>query len=385
MPEFTASGLVRHGFGFYNPNHAAALICALAPFCWGWRGMWRWCGYAAFTALCAALALTYSRAGMAVLAAEMAAWAVMKWRGSTRDKDGVLGTTRPASHIAASALAVAAIVAAAWWMRSRIAVDGAVQNRPRIWLAGLRLFAANPLGVGFGYSGKIASAFLLPDGMTVRTLVNSHLTLLAETGVFVGGAWLVFVAAAIAAGWRRFVRVWLSFAGLAASAALSSVFDWHVLFDFADMGGLSAMNFSLSWAMLGLFAVMGVWMIWAWLSARAGGAPAAPVCLSALSCVIALTVSVFLFRAPETPRAADGFAAVGDAYARLMSYDSAGRRTSLSTTRGGTAWDETSLLDGQAVRAHGEDDTRQLRPRDGIDVDLRNPLRSWRLAKLWRK
>ncbi len=25
-------------FGFHNPNHAAALACALLPLCLGWRG-----------------------------------------------------------------------------------------------------------------------------------------------------------------------------------------------------------------------------------------------------------------------------------------------------------------------------------------------------------
>lgn len=32
--EFTYEGLVRYGFGFYNPNHAAAFICAILPFVW---------------------------------------------------------------------------------------------------------------------------------------------------------------------------------------------------------------------------------------------------------------------------------------------------------------------------------------------------------------
>ena len=64
-------------------------------------------------------------------------------------------------------------------------IDGAIVNRPKIWLAGLQLFAANPMGVGFGSSGEIASAIMLPDGITVRTLVNSHLTLLAEMGALV--------------------------------------------------------------------------------------------------------------------------------------------------------------------------------------------------------
>ena len=37
MMEFTYDGMVRYGFGFYNPNHAAALICAIMPFLWGWK------------------------------------------------------------------------------------------------------------------------------------------------------------------------------------------------------------------------------------------------------------------------------------------------------------------------------------------------------------
>lgn len=68
-------------------------------------------------------------------------------------------------------------------------IDGAIVNRPKIWLAGLQLFAANPMGVGFGSSGEIASAIMLPDGITVRTLVNSHLTLLAEMGALVDSIW----------------------------------------------------------------------------------------------------------------------------------------------------------------------------------------------------
>ena len=31
MMEFTSDGIVRWGFGFYNPNHAAALITLLFP------------------------------------------------------------------------------------------------------------------------------------------------------------------------------------------------------------------------------------------------------------------------------------------------------------------------------------------------------------------
>ena len=119
------------------------------------------------------------------------------------------------------------------------------------------MFAANPMGVRFGNSGEIASAFMLPDGITVRTRVNSHLTLLVEMGVFVGGAWLAFIALALCVG-RAMRRTWVSFAGLALSAFSASVFDWHVLFDFAEKGGYGAVNFALAWGLFGVFVVMGV-------------------------------------------------------------------------------------------------------------------------------
>lgn len=37
MMEFTYNGMVRWGFGFENPNHAAALFCAVLPLLWGWK------------------------------------------------------------------------------------------------------------------------------------------------------------------------------------------------------------------------------------------------------------------------------------------------------------------------------------------------------------
>lgn len=142
-------------------------------------------------------------------------------------------------------------------MWPRLALDGAILNRTKIWLAGLRLFAANPLGVEFGKSGEIASAFMLPDGITVRTLVNSHLTLLAEMGVLVGGAWLAFIALALT-GIRQLPRTGIAFSGLVISACSASVFDGPVLFDFADDGGYGLVNFVLSWGLLLAFLGMGI-------------------------------------------------------------------------------------------------------------------------------
>ena len=258
--DFVVGDIVRQGFGFANPNHAAAAICAAFPFCGGWGGKWRWAGWLVGVVLCVMLAMTYSRTGMVVLAME----AAVLWRGA-------LGSAHPTSvrgrrwnavpTIWGIILTVCLACVAAWWMWPRLALDGAVMNRPKIWLAGLKLFAVNPLGVGFGKSGEIATAFMLPDGITVRTLVNSHLTLLAEMGVFVGGAWLAFIALALCVG-RAMRRTWVAFAGLALSAFSASIFDWHVLFDFAEKGGYGAVNFALAWGLFGAFVVMGVGCVW---------------------------------------------------------------------------------------------------------------------------
>ena len=62
MMEFTCNGVVRWGFGFDNPNHAAALFCALLPLLWGWKKR-VWLGFLLSGVLCAALILTCTRTG----------------------------------------------------------------------------------------------------------------------------------------------------------------------------------------------------------------------------------------------------------------------------------------------------------------------------------
>ena len=180
--DFVVGDVVRQGFGFANPNHAAAAICALFPFCWGWRGGWRWVGLVSSIVLFIMLVMTYSRTGVVVFAVEAT---LFGWIMS--------GESRRAHSVRLPIwgfiLTVCLVSVAVWWMWPRMTIDGAIVNRPKIWLAGLQLFAANPMGVGFGSSGEIASAIMLPDGITVRTLVNSHLTLLAEMGALVDSIW----------------------------------------------------------------------------------------------------------------------------------------------------------------------------------------------------
>ena len=151
--------MVRCGFGFANPNHAAAAICALFPFCWGWRGKWRWAGWLIGIVLCVMLAMTYSRTGMVVLAIEsVALWCGFKIFGRVERVETCRTSIRSTCSTwlnkmqgrGGLATSVAVVAIAIWWMWPRLALDGAILNRPKIWLAGLRLFAANPLGIGFG-------------------------------------------------------------------------------------------------------------------------------------------------------------------------------------------------------------------------------------------
>ena len=71
--QFLVGDIPRFAFGFANPNHAAAAVCALVPFLWGWR-RFAWVGWIASAVLVMMLAMTFSRTGLVVLVAEMAAW-----------------------------------------------------------------------------------------------------------------------------------------------------------------------------------------------------------------------------------------------------------------------------------------------------------------------
>ena len=241
---------------------------------------------------------------------------------------GALGSAHPTSvrgrrwnAVPTLSVALAVLAVAAWWMWPRLALDGAVMNRPKIWLAGLKLFAANPLGAGFGKSGEIATAFMLPDGITGRTLVNSHLTLLVELGAFVGGASRAFIALALCVG-RKLRRTWVAFVGLALSAFSASVFDWHVLFDFAEKGGYGAVNFVLAWGLFSAFVVMGGAMIAEGavdcLAQRRRGAEmfrwsgVGRAVFAVAGAVVGLCAIVFGLRSYATPRVERGYVAVGN-------------------------------------------------------------------------
>lgn len=249
--EFTYDGLVRYGFGFYNPNHAAAFICVLLPFLWLlllqsvlWKKL---LGVTMSAVLTVALAYTYSRAGLLVFSLEAIAFTAFCGRKYWKWFLGVGAILLLAIFIAGGL--------------GRLNFDAAASNRLDIWKAGLALFAANPMGVGLGNSGEIISAFFLPDDVNCRTLINSHLTLFCELGFVVGAIWIGIIFCAIKNGFYannsnlKFAAL-ISFCGQLISSSLSSVFDWEVLLNPTKFGHLTGVNIVASYAIFALFCLL---------------------------------------------------------------------------------------------------------------------------------
>ena len=277
MMEFTFDGIVRQGFGFYNPNHAAALICALFQFLWGWK-KYAWIGWMITFLLTIPLVMTYSRTGVLVLAFELAAYFI-------------LSKTKNWKLIAAivSGILLILIVGGIF---GRFALDKAVTNRPEIWLAGLKLYAVNPLGIGLSNSGVVVSNFMLED-IQCRTLVNSHLTLLVEFGIIAGFFWLSFISYALFSGVKK-PRTWCAVAGLAISAISASIFDWDLLSDFQNYGNLPLLNFVLSWLLLFIFLVLTAYLLWKKINLKRFGIAA--------GCAILCVILPFCLWKSDTPK-----------------------------------------------------------------------------------
>ena len=291
--------LDRFSFTFHNPNHAAALICALLPLCWGWRRC-TWIGRGLCIGLFAMLLLTQSRTGLIVAAIEMGAWLSIRIR------------ERKQSSAKLWFGFVIVVVASLLWMWPRLELDGSILNRPKIWLAGIRLFAVNPTGVGLGNSGTLASVFMLDDVPPVRTMINSHITLLADFGWLVGFAWFTFFLLA-AFGVRKSPRIGIAFLGLTLSAFASTIFDWEILFDVSNYGRLGLANWISSWTLFLLFIGFGLFLIVRTISFNR------VVVSGAIAC--ALVCGLGFLSISNVPVVQDGSAIVGDAPRTLALYD----------------------------------------------------------------
>lgn len=281
MMEFTFDGIVRQGFGFYNPNHAAALICAIFPFLWGWK-KYAWIGWMLTFLLTVPLVMTYSRTGVLVLAFELAAYFI-------------ISKTKNWKLIAAIAGGILLILLIGG-IFGRFTLDKAVANRPEIWFAGLKLYAVNPFGVGLGNSGTVVSNFIL-DSIQCRTLVNSHLTLLAEFGCIAGFLWFLSIFYALLTGIKK-SRTWCAVAGLCISATIASIFDWDLLSDFQNYGDLPLLNFILSWILLIVFLVLTVCLLWGKINLKR-------LKISAGCALLCIALPQLLW-SPDTPKVKNG-------------------------------------------------------------------------------
>ena len=277
MMEFTFDGIVRQGFGFYNPNHAAALICAIFPFLWGWK-KYAWIGWILTFLLTIPLVMTYSRTGVLVLGFELAAYFI-------------ISKTKNWKLIAAIASGILLILLVGG-IFGRFFLDKAVTNRPEIWLAGLKLYAANPLGVGLSNSGMIVSNFML-ENIQCRTLVNSHLTLLAEFGIIAGFFWFSFIIYALFTVNQK-PRIWCAVAGLTISAISASIFDLDLLSDFQNFGELPFLNFVLSWLLLFIFLALTLYLLWDKINLKRLG--------FAAGCAILCVILPFCLWKADTPK-----------------------------------------------------------------------------------
>ena len=254
--EFTYEGLVRYGFGFYNPNHAAAFICAILPFAWltfFQKAYWqKILGGLISVILIFALAFTYSRAGVIVFILEALAFAFYFGKKYWKVYCAI-GVILIFSLLISSAV-------------GRFAFDASASNRIDIWLAGLKLFLGNPLDVGLGNSGEIASAFLLPSDIEIRSLVNSHLTLLCEFGFIVGAFWISLIFCAIKYGYCQRANplkyaALVSFCGLVVSSGISSAFDWEVLLNPSKFEYITNVNLAASYCLFALFCLLAFYLI----------------------------------------------------------------------------------------------------------------------------
>ena len=318
-------GLMRWGYGFYNPNHAAAMVCALAPLWWGWRRC-AWLGWVVLTALCVMLAMTQSRTGLVLMAIEAIAMSKCKVESAKCKLAGWL-------------VLFIAIAVSACWMWPRLTIDDSILNRPRIWLAGLQLFAANPSGVGLGNSGAVASSFLLPDLPEIRTMISAHITLLVEFGWLVGLAWFAFISLALL-GLRQSPRIGIAFAGFVVSGCSSTIFDWPVLFDVSDFGGLGVTNWILSWALFLLFIGMGFYLSLKHLrhcGALGATRPTMATVAMAMAASGLIVGPLSLVPKGNAPTVRDGYVLRGEAPRTLALYDDGWRLKTVLPRVGGAA------------------------------------------------
>ena len=240
--EFTFNGMVRYGFGFDNPNHAAALICMIIPLLWHWRSSMHnfWLKVIVFlpeAALYTALVFTYSRTGFFVLIIEAILWVILRYGNR-------LNNVKIArQYLLFPAISLLLLAGVCFFTKAHqryfgwiINPDRSVTNRIEVMKGALAMINDNPLGVGSGRSGFIFTNFYnCPENAAYSTLVNSFLTFLVEQGIIAGFIVFLILLSALAVLFlnkNRKINIVLIciLAGAVLSGTMSTCFDINILF-----------------------------------------------------------------------------------------------------------------------------------------------------------
>lgn len=218
--EFTYEGLVRYGYGFSNPNHAAALIAMLLPFLWALRLYFKRLYLkgvvTGFECLFyTGLIFTYSRTGFFVLLITM----LFFWGGKYFFIDNLRLKNFPFRKFFSGKLAIPVLLflfiaalaagtkAAGRYFEWLAAPDKSVSNRLVIWRGAVRMIADNPQGVGAERSGFLFTRLYCPpeSNIVCRTMINSFLTFAAERGLWISLLLLIFLFTAVLPGILSFI------------------------------------------------------------------------------------------------------------------------------------------------------------------------------------
>ncbi len=209
--EFTYNGMVRYGFGFANPNHAAVLITMLIVVMWAIRLETRkpWLKYLLLIFelfLYTALFYTYSRSGIIALAAS----ALLFWGTRYLIPKPKSVKSFQKKNFLQYVFYTLAVLSVFFYsgisnriINNSIMQDKSIGNRFDVWQGGLKMLIDMPLGTGTGLSGKIYTLFYLPvnSSLGYRTLINSFLTFWVEQGVITSSLLLLGATFTLAAAW----------------------------------------------------------------------------------------------------------------------------------------------------------------------------------------
>lgn len=238
LADFFYNGTARWQFGFDNPNKAAVFAVELAlagmALMVSARRFVRFLGVALVGSSLYALLHTFSRGGVVAFAVSSIPLAVV----GLRRMKCVRAVVRASLWMAVAGFVLLSVQVG---LVGRLAhgflgKDRSVGNRIDLWRTTPQMLCDAPFGWGLGKSGEAYMQWYQPLDRSerYRTLVNSHLTWIVETGVVGGAVWCGLWGTVLAFGFlvgRRHGEwlCWSEWAAFFVAALFSSVCESYVL------------------------------------------------------------------------------------------------------------------------------------------------------------